>query len=98
MPLRRITQIPLPGNSGDTPTGAMQFRDDWPGLFVRGDDAITLLSAIQQLAERLADHHDVVVASSLARLSRYAEIIGRDVIVKDEQQADPTTGADRPCE
>ena len=47
---RRITQIPVPGNSGDTPTGAMQFQEDWPGLFIRGDDAIMLMSAIQQLA------------------------------------------------
>ncbi len=85
MAVRRITQIPFPGNSGDTPTGAMQFQDDWPGLFVRGDDAIKLRSAIQQLADRLAGHHDVVVASSLARLSQYAEIIARDVIVRSAQ-------------
>jgi hypothetical protein len=36
---RRITAIPIPGGSGSTPTGAMQFQDDWPGLFLRGDDA-----------------------------------------------------------
>lgn len=79
-----ITQIPIPGNSNDTPTGAMQFQDDWPGLFVRGDDAIMLMSAIQQLLERLTDHSDLVVASSLARLSRYAEIIAQNVIVRRE--------------
>ena len=28
---RRITKIPFPGNSGDTPTGAMQFLDDGLG-------------------------------------------------------------------
>lgn len=43
-----------------------------------------LLSAIEQLSERLADHPDVVVASALMRLSRYAEIIARDVIVHRE--------------
>src|SRR6185312_8295941 len=83
MPERRITQIPLSGNSGDTPTGAMQFRDDWPGLFVRGDDAIMLMSAIQQLAERLANHPDAVVESSLIQLSRFADIIERDVTVRE---------------
>jgi len=36
----RITNIPIPGSSGGTPTGALQFRDDWPGLFLRGDSAI----------------------------------------------------------
>jgi hypothetical protein len=64
----------------------MQFQNDWPGLFVRGDDAIVLMSAIQQLSERLADHPDVVIASALAQLSRYAEIITRDVIVRTESR------------
>jgi hypothetical protein len=79
-----ITRIPLHGGSGAVPTGALQFQDDWPVLFVRGDDAIMLLAAIRALAERLAGHPDVAVASSLARLGRYAEIIEWDVIVRDE--------------
>ena len=87
MPEGRITQIPLPGNSGETPTGAMQFQSDWPGLFVRGDDAIGLMLAVQRLRERLASHPDVAVAAALASLSRYAEIIERDVVVRGEQQA-----------
>src|SRR5262249_16509982 len=82
---RRITQIPVPGSSGQTPTGAMQFQDDWPGLFVRGDDAITLSSAIEQLRERLADHPAVAVAWARNRLARYADIIARDVIVRKGQ-------------
>lgn len=28
-------------------TGAVRFGDDWPGLFIRGDNAAGLLSAIQ---------------------------------------------------
>jgi len=79
---RHITQIPIPGNSGQTPTGAMQFQDDWPGLFIRGDDAIMLLAAIEQLKERLAEDPDAVVASALNRLIRYADVISRDVIVR----------------
>jgi hypothetical protein len=63
----------------------MQFQDDWPGLFVRGDDAILLMSAIEQLRARLADHPDVVVASALNRLARYADVIARDVIVRRGQ-------------
>lgn len=94
MSKHQITQIPIPGNSGQTPTGAMQFQDDWPGLFVRGDDAIMLMAAIEQLQERLAHHPDVIVASALNRLSRYAEIIARDVIVRRGQQAEPQAAAD----
>jgi hypothetical protein len=41
--------------------------------------------AIEQLRQRLADHADVVVASALNQLSRYADIIARDVIVRREQ-------------
>jgi hypothetical protein len=82
---RRVTRIPVPGGSGQVRTGAMQFQDDWPGLFVRGDDAIMLLAAIEQLQERLADHPDVIVASALNRLSRYADVIARDVIVRSGQ-------------
>lgn len=63
----------------------MQFQDDWPGLFIRGDDAIALMSSIQQLQARLADHPDIVVALALSRLVPYADIIARDVIEREEQ-------------
>lgn len=78
----RILQIPLPGGSGNAPTGAVQFRDDWPGLFVRGDTAIVLGFAIRNLEKALAKSDDVVVASALNKLSVIADIIERDVRVK----------------
>jgi hypothetical protein len=77
-----ITQIPVAGGSAQVPTGALQFRDDWPGLFVRGDDAIGLMLSIRHLSERLADNADIVVASALSRLRHIADIIERDVIVR----------------
>ena len=72
----------MPGSSGETPTGAIQFQNDWPGLFIRGDEAIVLLSRIRGLQERLASHPDVVVAAALMDLGRIAELIERDVIVR----------------
>jgi len=81
----RITQIPFSGSSGQTPTGAMQFQDDWPGLFIRGDTAISLHVRIRGLQQRLADHPDVVVAAALIQLRQIADIIERDVIVHDER-------------
>jgi hypothetical protein len=78
----RITQIPLPGRSGRIPTGAMQFLDDWPGLFIRGDVALSIAFSIRQLQKRLAEHSDMVVHSSLNRLEKIADIIERDVIVR----------------
>jgi len=75
-----ILQIPLPGGSGDAPTGAVQFQNDWPGLFVRGDHAIRLRTAIRTLRERLANHPDLAVSNALYDLGELAEIIARDVL------------------
>jgi hypothetical protein len=82
-PNPKILQIPLPGGSGQAPTGAVQFQDDWPGLFVRGDDAIFACASIRLLQDRLSSHADVAVASALHRLSRLADIIESEVIVGD---------------
>ena len=79
---RRITQIPFPGNSGVTPTGAMQFQDDWPGLFIRGDVAIYLLSEIERLDKLLREKCKAELHSILHGI---AEIIERDVIYRGEQ-------------
>jgi hypothetical protein len=93
MAARWIKQIPLPGGSGEVPTGAIQFQDDWPGLCIRGDDAIGLLWAIQQLLESVENTPDMRTTSALAKLKGITEMIERDVIVRarpaemDENQA-----------
>lgn len=74
----------MPGSSGETPTGAIQFQNDWPGLFVRGDDAIVLLSRIRGLQKHLTSHPDLVVSAALLDLGKVADLIERDVIVKKE--------------
>ena len=76
-----ILQIPLPGGSGRAPTGAVQFRDDWPGLFVRGDDALVAGNAIRELQKRLAKHPDLEVRFFVDLLAPLADIIDRDVFV-----------------
>lgn len=83
---KRITQIPFPGSSGQTPTGAMQFENDWPGLFLRGDTAIALRSTIRGLQQRLASHPpDATVGALLLQLGQIADIIERDVMVREEE-------------
>ncbi len=82
----KILQIPMRGSSGETPTGAVQFENDWPGLFIRGDRAISLLSKIRGLQERLANHPDVVVAACLTELGKIADLIERDVVVRGGTQ------------
>ena len=82
----KVLQIPMPGSSGETPTGAIQFKNDWPGLFIRGDQAVVLLSRIRGLQERLASHPDVVVAAALIELGKIADLIERDVVVRSDGQ------------
>ena len=77
----RILQIPLPGGSAHVPTGAVQFQGDWPGLFIRGDDAIFLRSAIRQLQERLGSTQDVAVSNALLKLRSIADVIEQQVMV-----------------
>ena len=79
-----VQQIAAPGGSANVRTGAIQFNDDWPGLFIRGDDAISLLVAIRSLESALvsAAANDAAVASALSNLSNIADIIENDVRVR----------------
>ena len=81
---KRLTKIPVPGRSGQTPTGAMQFQGDLPGLFIRGDTAIDMASKIRYLQQRLAGNEDAGVALSLIILGKLADTIEQDVIVQKE--------------
>jgi hypothetical protein len=72
---KHITQIPFPGSSGAVPTGALQFQNDWTGLFLRGDSASSLLSTIRGLQQRLGSHPDSTVGALLIQLGQVADII-----------------------
>jgi len=74
------------GSSGETPIGAIQFENDWPGLFIRGDQAIALASRIRGLQERLANHPDAAAGACLIELGKIADLIERDVAVKGGAQ------------
>lgn len=39
---RKVRQIPVEGGSGRYSSGAVAFKDDWPGLFIRGDECLGL--------------------------------------------------------
>lgn len=43
---RKVRQLPEQKNRVET--GAIKFGDDWPGLFVRGDDSVSLLLLLEQ--------------------------------------------------
>lgn len=79
------TQIPVPGGSGLTPTGAMQFKDDWPGFFIRGDKAGEITCAIRRLQQHCSGMKHWEVSTSLQVLGEIADMIDADVFVRRDE-------------
>ena len=78
---RKIRQCPAPdGKRVDT--GAVQFGDDWPGLFIRGDRACYLAMQIR-LLDSILESKGVTLDWSeqlpLKSLKSLADKIDRDV-------------------
>lgn len=44
-------------------SGPMQFGDDWPGVFIRGDNAMGYSMALESIAQRLTenDQHNAIL-------------------------------------
>ncbi len=83
-----MTQIPFPGGSGAVPTGAIQFQDDWPGLFLRGDTALTLLPGLRAILEHAPiSSLPNTCWSAHMQLARIADIIEREVVVRSSPAA-----------
>ncbi len=76
-----IQFLPTPPGLPRVETGTIQFGDDWPGLFIRGDAAHALMISIRKLASFVADHPSPEVADLLRQLQCYADTIERDVIL-----------------
>lgn len=81
-------------------TGMMRFQGDWPGLFIRGDDATGLMvsvRAVLDFAEKsLPPVRLVDIAADLHRLSRIADLIDRDVVVnQSSNREDDASRKDR---
>lgn len=92
----RIQILPPPTDLPRVETGAVQFGDDWPGLFIRGDNAYSLMMWIRRLTERLTHHSDPDVADALRQLKCYADMIEQDVIMRETKRGEHSPTADRP--
>jgi hypothetical protein len=77
-----ILHIPLKGGSGHAPSGPVQFQDDWPGLFIRGDHAIALAASIRHVARALAGDKSYDTADALKRLQWVADTIEQTVVTR----------------
>lgn len=78
----QITQIPIQGGSDRIATGAIQFNADWPGLFIRGDDAFALMLELKQLLKALEEQDNRECLIYVVR--RIVNIIEQDVIVRHD--------------
>jgi hypothetical protein len=81
-PQPNARQVPVEGGSGVYPTGAIQFRNDWPGLFVRGDNAIALLVELEAMVEELQRHAPKF--SGGLQVAPIMKIIENDVIYQEQ--------------
>lgn len=58
--LQKITtqeNISKKGSKNRTETGALQINDDWPGIFIRGDNAFAFARSLDNLIELLKENN-----------------------------------------
>jgi hypothetical protein len=79
--LKIVARVEVPVKSG-----AIQFCDDCPGLFLRGGECIGLSTAIQRLLETIGSdttQRNPTLLESLLILSELRELIERDSLVEE---------------
>jgi hypothetical protein len=69
----------LKGHKHRVETGALQFGDDWPGLFIRGNDCIQYASMLRFASRVLRENNKPIIPN---RLEELADIIENDVLIK----------------
>lgn len=74
-----IQEIPIPGGSGRIKTGAMRFRGDWPGLFIRGDDCMGLFDKLNAAFKMAEDDPGEGLKLLRKILAKYLKIMKEDV-------------------
>lgn len=89
--MRAIRQIDYPnkGGAGKGPnprveTGAVQFGDDWPGYFIRGDDALHFCKVIDILINKAeASPQDSLFNLQVAQLKNLQEDIQKNTLGRE---------------
>lgn len=86
------TQFQRDTDSNRVETGVLQFNDDWPGVFIRGDNAFFYklqLTSILKLAEQHPQSFDFVTIGSLKSL---VDLLDSCVTVKEIEDIDDGVG------
>lgn len=82
--MKPIRGLPAPGNGqGRVETGPVQFGDDWPGTFIRGDDSFRFKCSIDLLMEWMQQQDDApwIAANcmqALASLFDQSNLVSRE--------------------
>ena len=77
-----VRRIPHDGERVET--GAVQFGNDWPGLFIRGDNAGWLafnIGLIQEWFAGLPDEHRADIETAMGELTQVVGLVNGNVIV-----------------
>lgn len=80
------TQFQRDTDSNRVETGALQFNDDWPGIFVRGDNAAFYAMQLRHViryVEQSADHIDFYALNSAKNL---VDLLSSCVIIHSEDE------------
>jgi len=61
-----VTKLPAPDNLSRVETGVVQFGDDWPGVFIRGDNAFFYAHALNDVLS--LNYNDPITVAALDSL------------------------------
>ena len=75
----RMVEAPTDGR---VETGAVQFGDDWPGLFIRGDDSFNLAIQISIILNHVRENDSLELNIALRNLDSFKDLIMNDVVMK----------------
>lgn len=79
---KRIQKLPAPTSAPRVESGAVQFGDDWPGLFLRGDHCIALLADIRRFAKEIgSDRLIMLPIPTGAKIALLTRLIEEEVLV-----------------
>lgn len=66
----------LPAADVRVETGPVQFGDDWPGVFIRGDDAFGFLAALKGVMEDPGNEVSAAMVMGLMVLLASSDLTG----------------------
>jgi hypothetical protein len=91
---QKVRKVAAP-EGGRVGTGAVQFGEDWPGLFIRGSDARALMDAIRAALDviDLGGGRETLAIRYTQRLWGVVDAVDRDLVVRRPRKSTKTRSA-----